>query len=394
MSGLCLEAVQEWQHELALLSKRLAPRFVRAEPRKRSLAYLRGLLAPLERRNGWQLAEHAGERTPDGMQRLLSTAEWNADDVRDDLRCYVLDHLGPGGVLVVDKTGFIKKGTKSAGVKRQYSGTAGGIDNCQLGVFLAYTTEHGSAFIDRELFLPQEWVNDNSRRDAARIPQERVFQTKAELGLAMIERALNAEVKPAWVTGDSVYSAAALRRSLEARQQPYVLATATNAVLRFLENNRLRIAELPELFAELGKSSWQRRSAGVGSKGEREFDWAWISFRSLGLTDDLRPANASGFDKWILARRSVDKPEEMAYYRVFAPIGTTLDEVVRAAGTRWSIEVGFEQAKNDAGLDEYEVRSWVGWHRHVTLSLFAYALLVAVRAGHKKGAFGEATSSR
>lgn len=373
------------------LHARLAPRFVRAEPRRRSLGYLHGLLSPLERRNGWQLAEHAGEHTPDGMQRLLANAEWNADEVRDDLRGYVLETFGQGGTLIIDETGFLKKGTKSAGVKRQYSGTAGRIENCQVGVFLAYTTEHGSAFVDRELFLPQEWADDPERRREARVPEALGFQTKPQLALTMIERTLNAGLRPAWVTGDSVYSSSALCRTLEERHLAHVLVVTSAHTLRFLKDGELHQARVNEVFQELDPSAWQRLSAGPGSKGERLYDWAWINLRALGQSDAPQPTDAVGFDRWLLARRSIAKPEELTFYRVFAPRATTLPEVVRVAGSCWSIEVGFEQAKNEAGLDEYEVRSYVGWYRHVTLSLLAHALLGALRAQHKKGELSQTT---
>jgi len=319
------------------------------------------------------------------MQRLLSNAGWNADDVRDDLRAYVLDRFGQGGILVIDETGFLKKGTKSAGVKRQYSGTAGRIENCQVGVFLAYTTEQGTAFVDRELFLPQEWADDPERRREARVPQALGFQTKPQLALTMIERALNAGLEPAWVTGDSVYSSSALCHTLEERHLAYVLAVTSAHTLRFFQDGEVHQARVDELFQSLDPQAWQRLSAGSGSKGERLYDWAWINTRTLGRSEAPQPTDTVGFDRWLLARRRLDKPEELTFYRVSAPRATTLQEVVRVAGSRWSIEVGFEQAKNEAGLDEYEVRSYVGWYRHVTLALLAHALLGALRAQHKKG---------
>jgi SRSO17 transposase len=221
-----IEEVQAWAVGLEALHAQIAPRFVRAEPRRRVLAYLRGLLGNVGRKNGWQLAEHAGERTPDGMQRLLATADWDPDLVRDDLRGYVMEHLGdPAAVLVVDETGFLKKGTTSVGVQRQYSGTAGKVDNCQLGVFLAYASGTGRAFIDRELYLPRSWTDDPARCRAARVPSEVGFQTKPQLARVMLERALDAEVPAAWVTADEVYGGdPALRRWLEDRGMSYVLA--------------------------------------------------------------------------------------------------------------------------------------------------------------------------
>jgi SRSO17 transposase len=221
-----VEEVQAWAAGLQALHARIAGRFARAEPRRRVLAYLRGLLGNVGRKNGWQLAEHAGERTPDGMQRLLATADWDPDLVRDDLRAYVVEHLGdPGGVLVVDETGFLKKGTTSVGVQRQYSGTAGKVDNCQLSVFLAYASPRGRAFIDRELYLPRSWTDDPGRCSAARVPEEVGFRTKPKLARIMLQRALNAGVPASWVTADEAYGGdPALRGWLEARGVWYVLA--------------------------------------------------------------------------------------------------------------------------------------------------------------------------
>lgn len=389
MSSTLFENIQGWEHALLELHARLAPHFHRAEPRKRSLLYLKGLLSPLERRNGWQLAEHAGEATPDGMQRLLYQATWRADDLRDELRSYVKEHFGPGGILVVDETGFLKKGPKSAGVKRQYSGTAGRIENCQIGVFLAYTTPKGTAFIDRELFLPQEWADDPPRRQEAKVPEEVEFQTKPQLALSMIERTLKAGLKPSWVTGDSVYSSSALCQTLEQYGLPYVLAVTSAHTLRFLNDSSLVQLRVDQLFEKLPPDLWQRLSAGVGSKGERLYDWAWINLHKWGHKEVSEPTTTQGLDRWLLARRSITEPEEITFYRVLAPGGTTLAEVVKIAGTRWSIEVGFEQAKNETGLDEYEVRTYPGWYRHVTLALLAHAWLGVVRAEQQKGALGE-----
>src|SRR5215213_6754512 len=220
------DVVAGWATELETLHARIAPRFARPEPRRRALAYLRGLVSPVERKNGWQLAEQAGDATPDGMQRLLATAGWDADTVRDDLRAYVVEHLGdPGAVLVVDETGFLKKGTTSVGVQRQYSGTAGKVDNCQLGVFLAYASPRGRAFIDRELYLPRGWIQDPARCRAARVPEQVGFRTKPQLARVLLEHALDAGVPASWVTADEVYGGdPALRVWLEDRGVFYVLA--------------------------------------------------------------------------------------------------------------------------------------------------------------------------
>lgn len=343
---------------------------------------MKGLLSGVERRNGWQLAEQAGEATPDGMQRLLATADWDVVGVREELRAYVLETLGAkDAVLVVDETGFLKKGKKSVGVKRQYSGTAGGVENAQVGVFLAYSTALGTAFIDRALFLPEEGAEDAERRDEARVPVDVTFKTKPQLALSMFKRAFKAGVKAAWVTADSVYSSSEVRRYLEDRKQPFVLGISAQFMLRFPEDERIRQAKVDELFGELKAKSWQRLSAGQGSKGERFFDWAWLRLSDLskGARSPSNSQVKGKFDKWVLARRSVQDPKDVAYYIVFAPSTTTLQKVIQVAGTRWVIETGFEALKNEAGLDEYEVRSWVAWYRHITLALLAYAFLVAIR---------------
>jgi SRSO17 transposase len=352
-----------WARGLDGVEERIAPRFCRAEPRRRALAYLRGLLAPVERKNGWQLAEAAGDATPDGMQDFLSRMRWDAEAVRDDLRAYVVEHLGdPDAVLVLDETGFLKKGTKSAGVQRQYSGTAGRIENCQIGVFLGYASRHGRALIDRALYLPQSWAGDAARRAEAGVPEAVPFATKPQLGLAMLERALEAGVPCAWVTGDSVYGADhRLRRRIAARPCGYVLAVTSG--------QRLGLIPVEEWLAEVPPGGWRRLSAGNGAKGPRLYDWAYLPHRGA----------APGWCMGLLIRRSTAKPDKIAYYLTHAPEGTLLAELVRVAGARWTIEACFEEAKGEVGLDQYEVRSWTGWHRHITLAMLAHAYLAALR---------------
>jgi SRSO17 transposase len=353
-----------WARGLDELAERLAPRFKRVEPRRRALAYLRGLLAPLGRKNGWQLAEAAGDRTPDGMQDFLGRMRWDADAVRDDLRAYVVEHLGdPGAVLVLDETGFVKKGEKSAGVQRQYSGTAGRVENCQVGVFLGYASRHGRALIDRALYLPEGWAGDAGRRAEAGVPGGITFATKPRLGRAMLERALDAGVPCAWVAGDSVYGAdRALRRAIEARRRGYVLAVTSG--------QRLGFARVDAWAAKLPPEAWHRLSAGEGAKGPRLYDWAYTPYRG---------GAPPGWEKGLLVRRKLDEPDELAFYLTLAPEGTDLATLVRVAGTRWTIESCFEAAKGEVGLDEYEVRSWTGRHRHVTLAMLAHAYLTVIR---------------
>jgi len=374
-----IEEVQAWAVGLDALHARIAPRFARTEPRRRVLAYLRGLLGNVGRKNGWQLAEHAGERTPDGMQRLLATADWDPDLVRDDLRAYVVEYLGdPAAVLVVDETGFLKKGTTSVGVQRQYSGTAGKVDNCQIGVFLAYASGTGRAFIDRELYLPRSWTDDPARCRAAHVPSEVGFRTKPQLARVMLERALDAEVPASWVTADEVYGGdPALRGWLEDRGISYVLAVKGTEPLRTTATRESATAA--QLAASLPAEQWVAASAGHGAKGRRLYNWARIQLAA--------PAG-SGTARWLLVRRS-RRDGELAFYACFGPAETSLLGLVRVAGTRWAVEEGFQQAKNEVGLDHYEVRRWPGWYRHITLALLAHAFLVVTRTtatgAHAKG---------
>jgi len=325
---------------------------------------VRGLLAPVERKNGWQLAEAAGDRTPDGVQEFLSRVRWDADGVRDDLRAYVAQHLGdPSGVLILDETGFLKKGAKSAGVQRQYSGTAGRIENCQIGVFLAYASRYGRTLIDRALYLPESWSGDRARRAEAGIPEAVAFATKPKLGLAMLERTHAAGVPFAWVTADSVYGADhALRRWLQEHGLGYVLAVA--------KAQRLGFSRVEDRVPAIPAGGWHRLSAGDGAKGPRLYDWAYLPYGS-----DTAP----GWEKGLLIRRSIAQPDELAFYLTHAADGTALADLVQVAGTRWAIEACFEAAKGEVGLAQYEVRSWTGWHRHVTLAMLAHAYLATLR---------------
>ena len=352
-----------WRAELEQLLARFGRLFVRAEPREQAGRYLEGLLGPVERKNGWQLAEAAGDATPDGVQDFLSRMRWDADAVRDDLQAHVVEHLGDAGaVLVLDETGFLKKGAKSAGVQRQYTGTAGRIENSQVGVFLGCASRHGHALLDRALHLPKQWAEDADRRGGARVPEAVAFTTKPKLGLAMLERARAAGVPFAWVAGDSVYGADhAIRRWAERHGLGHVLAVTSG--------QRLGFRPVTAWIKDLPADAWRRLSAGDGTKGPRLYDWACVPYRGA----------APGFQCALLVRRSIAEPEEVAFHLTHAPAGTALAGLARVAGSRWSVESLFEQAKGEAGLDQYEVRSWVGWHRHVTLSMLALAHLAAVR---------------
>jgi SRSO17 transposase len=365
--------LERGQAEFDALVARIAPRFAREEVRERAQCYLGGLLAPVQRRNGWQLAEHLGELTPDGVQRLLNQARWDAEQVRDDLQRYVVEQLGdPRAVLVMDETGFLKKGEQSVGVQRQYSGTAGRIENCQIGVFLAYATRQGRTFLDRELYLPQEWATDAARRAEAGVPEEVQFATKPQLAQRMLQRARAAGVPAAWVTADAVYgNDRKLRMWLEEQGQAFVLEVACKEPLWAWQERGPRQVRADRLTEQIPSETWERLSAGAGAKGPRLYDWARVRLFRLGWP---------GWEHWLLVRRSLSKPEERAYYVVFCPEGTPLPELVRVAGSRWTIEECLESAKGEVGLDQYEVRKWDAWYRFITLALLAHAYLTVLRS--------------
>lgn len=373
-------AVERWADEVEVVAERIGRRFARSEPRRRAVGYIRGLLSDAERKNGWQVAEHLGEATPDGVQHLLARADWDADAVRDDLMGYVAEHLGdPDGVLVVDETGFLKKGTKSCGVARQYTGTAGRIENAQVGVFLGYSARKGRALLDRALYLPKEWAGDTERRKGAGVPGEVGFATKIVLARRMIDRAVAAGVPARWVTADAVYgSDYHFRATAEGHGLGYVVGVRSD----FAVWSGFRQVRATAVLAEVPADAWQRLSCGDGAKGPRVYDWALLRTNS---------PDPDEYARWVLIRRSVSDPTEVAYFACGGPPDTTIQQLVLVAGARWAIEDLFELAKGDCGLDEYEVRSWTGWHRHVTLSLWALAVVAVIRSRlpaprRKKGA--------
>jgi SRSO17 transposase len=345
---------------------RIAGRFVRVEPRRRARAFVLGLLSGLRRKNCWTIAELAGDVTPDGMQHLLAAARWDADAVRDDLRGYVIEHLGSAdAVLVVDETGDVKKGTASAGVQRQYSGTAGRVENCQVAVFLSYAAPAGHALIDRELYLPRSWTADPARCAAAGIPETTVFATKPGLARRMLGRALDAGAPAAWVTGDEVYGAdPGLRADLERRRIGYVLAVTASCRV----STAAGPCQVRTIAARLPRRAWQRYSAGPGAKGHRWYDWAWA------VIDPGRPGH-----RYLLIRRS-RQTGELAFYRCYSPHQVPLPVLVKVAGIRWSTEENFQAGKGLAGLDEHQVRRWDSWYRWTTLAMLALAFLTIAAA--------------
>ncbi|WP_445398793.1 IS701 family transposase [Streptomyces sp. LE64] len=358
-------AAAQWDLELDDLFLTFGHRFRRVELRRRMRDYVRGLLAPVARKNSWQLAEQAGHATPDGLQHLLAGAKWEADDIRDDLQEYIADKLGEDdGVLVVDDTGFLKKGTTSAGVQRQYSGTAGRTENCQIGVFAAYSTTRGQALVDREFYFPKAWAEDRERCRTARVPDGREFATKGQLARRMVLRALASPLPVAWVTADSAYGQdSRFRRLLEQTGVGYVLAVPKSQFT-------VGCLRIDGLFAQAPDEAWERISCSDGAKGPRVYHWAAVRLPAVAEFD--YQGEFPYRMRWALARRSIRRPDEIAYYLAYAPLETTAHQLVRIAGTRWTIEECFQAAKNECGLDQYEVHRYVGWYRHITLAMLAH----------------------
>ncbi|MGW4559456.1 IS701 family transposase [Streptomyces sp. NPDC004365] len=347
---------------------RIAGRFARVEPRRRARAFVLGLLAELPRKNCWTIAEHAGDATPAGMQHLLSRASWDADEVRDEIRDFVVEHLGnKDAVLVVDETGDLKKGTASVGVQRQYTGTAGRIENAQVAVYLVYSSPAGHVAIDRRLYVPRSWTQDPDRCRAAGIPEDLGFATKPALATEMITQALDAGVATEWVTGDEVYGGDPhLSAELERRQVGYVLAVSRKRPIP----TRGGVIDAGVLARCLPKNAWQRLSAGDGAKGRRYYDWAQVEIDA--------PKEGAG-NRSLLVRRN-RRTGELAFYRCYSAALVPLTTLVRVAGRRWTVEETFQEAKGLAGLDEHQVRRWTSWHRWTTLAMLAHAFLVVTAA--------------
>ncbi len=347
----------------------IAPRFARYEPVRHAAGLMLGMLSGLDRKNCWTIAEHRGDLTPDGLQHLLARARWDAEVVRDDVRGYVVDAFGePDAVLVVDETGDLKKGTCSVGVQRQYTGTAGRIENAQVAVFLTYAARRGHALIDRALYLPRSWTEDPQRCAAAGIPAATGFSTKPALATAIITRAVQAGVPAAWVAGDEVYGAdPQLRRTVRAHGLGYVLQVAANRRVP----THAGPVRVDELAATMPEQAWQTYSAGAGSKGPRYYAWTWIT---------LLPEDDDGTGQHHLLVRRNDSTGELAYLRCYSPNPVPLSVLVRVAGQRWRIEESFQSAKGLTGLDQHQVRRWASWHRWTTLAMLAHAFLAVATA--------------
>lgn len=397
------EALLDWQdlHEdFESFHARFDGLFGRDQPRALCRLYVRGLMTKVGRRNCWQMAEATGELLPDAMQRLLYRTLWDADAARDIVQGFVQEQFGePDAVVVVDETGFIKWGKRSAGVKRQYTGTAGKIENCQVGVFLSYASSQGHAFLDRRLYLPEEWCDDRDRRAKAFIPQDTEFRTKPQLAVEMLEHAWERGMPMRWVVADEVYgSADYFRAAVSAHPCQYVVTVPTCTPVwpprpevqaaRYSAKGRLLCkakavvpaATVAQAVASWPPAQWERLTVAEGEKGPITYDWA--RQRVVESHEGL-----PGEEVWLVARRSTKDQSDIAYYLSNAGTETTLSTLAQVAASRWSIEQCFREAKGQAGLDEYEVRLWHSWYRHITLAMMAHAWLASVRrrAEQKKG---------
>ena len=363
------EDVGRWESELASLLARIRPLFYRTESKTHAEQYVRGLLSPLERKNGWTIAEHVGELEPAALQRFLNLSPWDADALLECNREYAMEHLAdPAGILVADPRGFAKKGTKSVGVQRQYSGTLGRIDNCQIATFLCYVTPHRDrVLVDRRLYMPEKsWMADPARCAGAGVPADLAFATRPQQVIEMIRAARAAGMPFVWFTADEEFGQnPGLRDYLEGNRIPYVMAVPKNT--QFADTAG-RLTRVDELARQLPRNTWQRRACGIGSKGHRVYDWA--------LTDSDDP------DHQYLIRRSIDDGE-LAFYHCYNPHNASFSELVHVAGARWPIEECFGSSKNEVGLDNYQVRTYNAWHRHITLAMLTHTFL-AITAHHAK----------
>jgi SRSO17 transposase len=379
MTGVSVEtALELWASSLRDVKGRIRPLFQQDRMAASAGLFLDALLGPERRKTGWMRAEAAGDPGPWRQQALLGRAQWEADALRDVVREYVVATLAdPDAVLVIDETGFLKQGRASCGVGRQYTGSAGKITNCQIGVFAAYVSRHGHAFIDRALYLPKAWTDDRTRMAAAHVPRGTPFRTKPQLAAAMIERAIAADVPFGWVAGDSIYGVGEIEIALRRAGKGYVLGVNASHPFGSWGDKPLLAGTAEAIARGLGKAAWQRLSAGAGSKGERLYDWAYCELADLdaGEYDDARTGL---WTRGLLIRRSLGDGE-LAFFSTWCPAGTPIATLVAVEGRRWAIEDAFETTKNELGLDHNETRSWHGWHRHVSLVMLAFAMMAAVR---------------
>jgi SRSO17 transposase len=379
MSGASIEETLElWAASLREVKARMRPLFTQDRVAASAGLFLDGLLGEERRKTGWMRAEAAGDPGPWRQQAILGRGRWEADALRDIVREYAVEHLADeDAVLVIDETGFLKQGKASCGVARQYTGSAGKITNCQIGVFAAYVSRHGHSFIDRALYLPKAWADDPARRAAAHVPQEVAFATKPHLARAMVERAIAARVPFAWVVGDSIYGVSEVVRALRRAGKGYVLGVNSNSQFNSWGTKPPVAGTAAEIASTLDPSAWHRLSAGAGSKGARLFDWTYLELADLEATE-YNESLSGLWTRGLLIRRNI-ADGDLAFFATWCPAGTGMETLVAVEGRRWAIEDGFETAKNELGLDHNETRSWHGWHRHVSLVMLAFAMLAAIR---------------
>jgi len=378
-TGVAIEiALELWASSLRAVKQRIRPLFRRERMARSAGLFLDALLGPERRKTGWMRAEAAGDPGPWRQQALLGRAQWDAEALRDIVRDYVVETLAdPDAVLVLDETGFLKQGKASCGVARQYTGSAGKITNCQIGVFAAYVSRHGHGFIDRSLYLPKTWTDDPGRMAAAHVPPGTKFATKPQLARGMIERAIAANVPFRWVAADSVYGVGEIERRLRQAGKGYVLSVSATSQFNSWGDKPLLAGTAEEIAGDLDASAWQRLSAGEGSKGERLYDWAYCELADLEASECNKTLSGL-WTRGLLIRRSLTDGE-LAFFSSWCPAGTGVATLVAVEGHRWAIEDAFETAKTELGLAHNETRSWHGWHRHVSMVMLAFAMMVAVR---------------
>jgi SRSO17 transposase len=367
-----------WASSLRDVKRRMRGLFAQERAAVNAGLFLDGLLSDERRKTGWMRAEAAGDPGPWRQQALLGRDRWEADALRDMVREYVVEHLADeAAVLVVDETGFLKQGKASCGVARQYTGSAGKITNCQIGVFASYVSRHGHAFVDRALYLPKAWTNDPARCKAAHVPAEVEFSTKPHLATKMIERAIAACVPFAWVAADTVYGVGDIENALRRAGKGYVLGVSSAHWFGSWQRERPLGGSAEEIAKALQSSDWQRLSAGAGTKGPRLHDWCYLELADLEA-EEYNDENHGLWTRGLLIRRNISDGD-LAYFTTWCPAGTTIVTLVNVEGHRWAIEDSFETAKNEFGLDHNETRSWHGWYRHVSLVMFAFAMMAAIR---------------
>ena len=379
MMGASIETTLElWASSLREVKRRIGPLFSQERSAVNAGLLLDGLLGDERRKTGWMRAEAAGDPGPWRQQALLGRDRWDADALRDLVREYIVEHLADdNAVLVIDETGFLKQGKASCGVARQYTGSAGKITNCQIGVFATYVSHHGHGFIDRALYLPKDWARDPTRLKAAHVPAEISFMTKPQLAARMIERAIEARVPFAWVAGDTVYGISDIERDLRRAGKGYVLGVSSAHWFGSWNLERPLGGSAEEIAKALPSSDWQRLSAGSGTKGPRLHDWCYLELAELEA-EEFNDENHGLWTRGLLIRRNI-ADGDLAYFTTWCPAGTSIATLVRVEGHRWAIEDSFETAKNEFGLDHNETRSWHGWHRHVSFVMLAFAMMAAIR---------------